>query len=326
MNLALAAPFGMVDLRGDPRIMPISNTRTLSQVTRCAVHHSGTATGDVFIFQNHWRNVLRWITGGSHFVILRNGFIQWVYDFHVVSNGVGNHNTGIVNVCVVGSGNFAPEQERALDWLLNSHIRPRRPAITIPNILGHREFSGHASNTCPGRNMNVLRARLSGSVAPPQPPTTPPPAGNLFPVGTIVQFQGGTHHASSTASASSGTRTSGRARVTALAPNARNQYHLIGNQGGAGNQNSNVHGWVQASLVQAVATTPPTQSAFRVRVNVDLLNIRAGAGTNHHIAGSITDRGTYTITEVRQGAGSTAGWGRLLSGAGWISLDFATRT
>jgi len=35
--------------------------------------------------------------------------------------------------------------------------------------------------------------------------------------------------------------------------------------------------------------------------------------------------GVYTIVEVKSGKGSTAGWGRLKSGAGWISLDFYTR-
>ena len=34
---------------------------------------------------------------------------------------------------------------------------------------------------------------------------------------------------------------------------------------------------------------------------------------------------TRNITEVKEGKGSTAGWGKLKSGAGWISLDFATR-
>ena len=32
--------------------------------------------------------------------------------------------------------------------------------------------------------------------------------------------------------------------------------------------------------------------------------------------------GVYTIVEVKSGKGSTAGWGRLKSGAGWISLDY----
>ena len=35
--------------------------------------------------------------------------------------------------------------------------------------------------------------------------------------------------------------------------------------------------------------------------------------------------GVYTIVEVKYGKGSTAGWGRLKSGAGWISLDYTVR-
>ena len=35
--------------------------------------------------------------------------------------------------------------------------------------------------------------------------------------------------------------------------------------------------------------------------------------------------GIYTIVEVKSGKGSTAGWGRIKSGAGWISLDYASR-
>ena len=35
--------------------------------------------------------------------------------------------------------------------------------------------------------------------------------------------------------------------------------------------------------------------------------------------------GVYTIMEVRSGKGSSAGWGRLKSGIGWISLDFVKR-
>ena len=35
--------------------------------------------------------------------------------------------------------------------------------------------------------------------------------------------------------------------------------------------------------------------------------------------------GVFTIVEVREGKGSDAGWGRLKSGAGWISLDYCQR-
>lgn len=36
-------------------------------------------------------------------------------------------------------------------------------------------------------------------------------------------------------------------------------------------------------------------------------------------------KGVFTITEVKSGTGSTAGWGKLKSGAGWISLDYCKR-
>ncbi|MDD3052442.1 MAG: N-acetylmuramoyl-L-alanine amidase, partial [Candidatus Cloacimonetes bacterium] len=35
--------------------------------------------------------------------------------------------------------------------------------------------------------------------------------------------------------------------------------------------------------------------------------------------------GAYTIVEEKAGQGSDAGWGRLKSGAGWISLDFVSK-
>ncbi len=64
---------------------------------------------------------------------------------------------------------------------------------------------------------------------------------------------------------------------------------------------------------------------FLVKVNITDLNIRKGPGTNYIKTGKYTGIGVLTIMEVRSGQGSTAGWGRLKSSAGWISLDFAAR-
>lgn len=59
--------------------------------------------------------------------------------------------------------------------------------------------------------------------------------------------------------------------------------------------------------------------------NILDLNIRTGAGTNYAKTGETTGKGVFTIVEVKAGQGASAGWGRLKSGAGWISLDYATR-
>lgn len=64
---------------------------------------------------------------------------------------------------------------------------------------------------------------------------------------------------------------------------------------------------------------------FWVKVSIVDLNIRAGAGTNYAKTGKYTGIGVFTITEVKSGAGATLGWGKLKSGAGWISLDHVTK-
>ena len=61
---------------------------------------------------------------------------------------------------------------------------------------------------------------------------------------------------------------------------------------------------------------------FTVKVSVPDLNIRKGAGTDTAKTGKFTGIGVFTIVQVKSGSGSTLGWGKLKSGAGWISLDY----
>lgn len=75
-------------------------------------------------------------------------------------------------------------------------------------------------------------------------------------------------------------------------------------------------------------TTTPAATAdvpFLVQVSISDLNIRKGPGTDYQKTGRFTGKGVFTIVEVKSGKGSTAGWGRLKSGAGWISLDYAAK-
>jgi len=72
------------------------------------------------------------------------------------------------------------------------------------------------------------------------------------------------------------------------------------------------------------ATAASADVPFLVKVSISDLNVRKGPGTDYDRTQFIPV-GVYTIVEVKSGKGSTAGWGRLKSGAGWISLDFCTR-
>lgn len=72
------------------------------------------------------------------------------------------------------------------------------------------------------------------------------------------------------------------------------------------------------------SNTISSNKSFLVKVDRTDLNIRRGPGTNY-IATGFTGKGIFTITETKSGTGSKAGWGKLKSGAGWISLDYVTK-
>lgn len=88
-------------------------------------------------------------------------------------------------------------------------------------------------------------------------------------------------------------------------------------------------GQIAEEVNKKLGTTPapkpaPKDSSYKVRVTADALNIRKGPGTNYASNGMIRDKGIYTITQESSGVGATK-WGKLKSGAGWISLDYTKK-
>ena len=77
---------------------------------------------------------------------------------------------------------------------------------------------------------------------------------------------------------------------------------------------------VQAKVNELVnGSKTPSFTAYKVKVTTSALNIRSGPGTNNKIVGVIRDRGVYTIVDEK------SGWGKLKSGAGWISLKYCKK-
>lgn len=60
-------------------------------------------------------------------------------------------------------------------------------------------------------------------------------------------------------------------------------------------------------------------SSYKVRVTTTALNYRVGPGLTYKVAGTIRDQGIYTIVAEQNG------WGKLKSGAGWISLAYTKK-
>lgn len=84
------------------------------------------------------------------------------------------------------------------------------------------------------------------------------------------------------------------------------------------------HGFSMSGFRKAVkeklnSSSTLSQEPYKVKITVEDLNVRAGAGTQYKIVDTITDFGVYTIVET-QGQ-----WGKLKSGKGWIYLGYTIK-
>ncbi|WP_209020044.1 N-acetylmuramoyl-L-alanine amidase [Jeotgalibacillus proteolyticus] len=140
-----------------------NNRRSISRVTHIARHHSATEQGNFDSFMDHWRRVRGWGTGGYHEIILRDGTVQRCYDYDQITNGVANYNPNIYNICLVGNGSFTAAQEKAFEERAENARKVF--GLSASRVIGHNEFSG-TNTSCPGINMNTVRARLGDGKGP----------------------------------------------------------------------------------------------------------------------------------------------------------------
>lgn len=189
------------------------------------------------------------------------------------------------------------------------------------NMTVHRDY---AAKACPGDYLYNLQDEIAAEVnrrlgSGSSTPSTGEAAGSTadIKVGDVVEFTGTKHYVSSTAKTASSCKP-GKAKVTALAKGKAHPYHLIAVSGGG----STVYGWTDAADIKTSSSS--TATSYLVKVTTDVLNIRKGPGTNYGTNGDIRDKGVYTIVAESDGPGASK-WGKLKSGAGWISLDYAKK-
>lgn len=92
------------------------------------------------------------------------------------------------------------------------------------------------------------------------------------------------------------------------------------------NEGYSVYEWNGNVVYAPSKSSEPEQKrvSYRVCVSIKNLNIRKGPGTDYDKTGKYTGIGVFTIVAEADGEGATK-WGKLKSGAGWISLDYANR-
>ena len=107
---------------------------------------------------------------GYHFCVSRKGTIYCLRPTTLKGAHVGGHNTGNIGVVFHGTTGDRPTgpQARAFHWLLRNAHTTRLPAahrtdrkIFRPHAdrRGHKQWSGHEWNACPGTHLTVI---LSG--------------------------------------------------------------------------------------------------------------------------------------------------------------------
>lgn len=71
-------------------------------------------------------------------------------------------------------------------------------------------------------------------------------------------------------------------------------------------------------------STPVSSVPYKVHITATDLHIRKGPGTDTAIVQNAIKPGVYTIVSEATGKGATL-WGKLKSGAGWVSLDYCKK-
>jgi len=285
--------------------------RNQNNIRRICIHHSVTPeTHTTANFENWWRNPASGMgnpaVGGYHEVILFNGDMELNFNPTQIAHGVASQNDDSYHICVVGNFriNGAQPSTAQMSSLINRiRFNMNRFNVPVERVLGHNEFPGNASNTCPGQNMNNLRNQLRtpSVVTPPTTTAPPPPSSNTHRV--AVRTGGFMTAADAKAN---------RNRRTWVEPG---DYHIFNRANGMLNltRTPGVPGsWINPN---AQAVTPSIQVGSRVSVNANAQRWATGQAIPTWVRGQ-----SYTVQQLRNNNTEV-----LLSGViSWININDVT--
>ena len=179
------------------------------------------------------------------------------------------------------------------------NLNPQADGVVICHSEGYQR--GVASNHADvmhwfpkfGKSMDTFRADVSKAMTPAQVKPQPPVSGKTY---TVVKGD----------------------TLSEIAQKYGTTVDTLVQLNGIKDPNLIVVGQVLKLPGSTTGFTP-----YTVKVTVTELRIRSGPGTDTQAQGFI-EPGVYTIVEEADGPGAKR-WGKLKSGAGWISLDYAEK-
>ena len=225
----------------------------------------------------------------------------------------GGNMAGIgIEICVNSDGNFDKARDNAA-WLTAKLLKEH--GLTISAVKQHYDFAPDKKN-CPQtiRNKGLWNSFLA-AVQKYYGGTTNSTNTTVadFRVGDIVQFVGNKHYGWADAPVTAGLAClPGKAKISQVhrVGKSKHPYHVVAVSGGG----STVCGWVDANDLKEIAKE--TFKSYTAKVLANTLNVRSGPANTYKVNTVIRKNEVYTIVEEKNG------WGRLKSGAGWVSLKF----
>lgn len=305
-NTAARSGYSMV-----PKYITIHNTANTRKGANAASHAS--------YLQNDGKNQ----TVSYHYVVDDKEIYKLLPDNEVAwhagdgGSGTGNRKSLAIEICENPDGDLLQATNNAVE--LTAYLM-KTYNIPLSNVVQHNNWSG---KDCPRRIrkgepynwqtfLNKVQTAYSGNTTATTKPATPtvtkpvtPTSSTDFKVGDEVTLD------------SNATYSNGKS-IPNWVKKSKLYVRKIGSDGN-----------ITVSIFKIGAVTGVVNkkhlkkknvfAAYKVRVTADVLNIRAGAGLNYHVVGTIKDKGVYTIVA------QNGNWGLLKSGAGWISLSYAKK-
>lgn len=139
----------LVDLRGKTKRKGSYTDYGVACKTDIAIHHSLTKVGSSAAFANYHAGTLGWPGVAYHFVIKKDGTIEWNHNLGVKSYHVGNSNKFAVGICVVGDFRSEKPTEAQKDSLALLVAALKGDMPNYKRTRGHNEFPGYSWKACP---------------------------------------------------------------------------------------------------------------------------------------------------------------------------------
>lgn len=230
--------------------------------------------------------------------------------------GGGNMASIGIEICVNPDGDFNKSMDNAA-WLTAKLLKENN--LTISAVKQHHDFSG---KNCPqtirekglwNSFLTTVKKYYTGGSSSNSSNTLTDTSTTVtdFKVNDVVQFTGNTHYKSSDATQGY-TCKPGKVKVTKVyrVGKSKHPYMVVAVSGGG----STAYGWVDEKDLKEIEKEG--FKSYTAKVTANVLNVRSGPGTGYKVVTTVKKNEVYTIVEEKNG------FGKLKSGAGWISLKY----